>query len=212
MQGRLSPMIDQKIQAFPEDFWMAEFFSTSALNFDLIEWTLDYKNLLCNPFLTNQNLILKLQDMTGILVKSVTYDAAMQAPFSKWDLTRKRLFVLKKALSACLNLKVNCLVLPLVDNSTVTYNNQEGYVDLLRALAADHLNDNLKIAIEFLDFPPFELKQFIEDIGSEHVGVNYDTGNSASLGYDFEDEMNAYCKYILNIHVKDRKKGGDTYH
>ena len=27
MQGRLSPMIDQKIQAFPEDFWMAEFFS-----------------------------------------------------------------------------------------------------------------------------------------------------------------------------------------
>ena len=21
--------------------------------------------------------------------------------------------------------------------------------------------------------------------------------------------MNAYCKYILNIHVKDRKKGGD---
>ena len=51
------------------------------------------------------------------------------------------------------------------------------------------------------------MKQFIEDIGSEHVGVNYDTGNSASLGYDFEDEMNAYCKYILNIHVKDRKKG-----
>ena len=148
MQGRLSPMIDQS-NNFLKDFWMAEFFSASALNFDLIEWTLDYKNLLRNPFLTNQNLILKLQDMTGILVKSVTYDAAMQAPLLvNGILQEKRLFVLKKVLSACLNLKVNCLVLPLVDNSTVTYNNQEGYVDLLRALAADHLNDNLKIAIE----------------------------------------------------------------
>ena len=59
MQGR-SPMIDQKIQAFPEDFWMAEFFSASALNFDLIEWTLTGKNLLKNPFLTNQSLDIKV--------------------------------------------------------------------------------------------------------------------------------------------------------
>ena len=41
-------------------------------------------------------------------------------------------------------------------------------------------------------------------------GINYDTGNSASLGWDVEEEFANYFDRIYNIHIKDRTLGGTT--
>ena len=41
-------------------------------------------------------------------------------------------------------------------------------------------------------------------------GINYDSGNSAALGYDSAEEISAYAPRILNVHVKDRLLGGTT--
>ena len=41
-------------------------------------------------------------------------------------------------------------------------------------------------------------------------GLNYDTGNSASLGYEINEEFSCYSKRIKNIHIKDRKFKGTT--
>ena len=38
---------------------------------------------------------------------------------------------------------------------------------------------------------------------SKKVGINYDTGNSAGLGYKFNQEKK-YFKYVHNIHIKDK--------
>ena len=38
--------------------------------------------------------------------------------------------------------------------------------------------------------------------------MNYDTGNSAALGYDPEEEFRAYGNRITDIHIKDRLLGG----
>ena len=67
----------------------------------------------------------------------------------------------------------------------------------------------MKIAIGS-DFPPRKLKKFVDDIGNKMIGINYDTGNSAALGYDFEEEMEFTRFDIVNIHVKDRPFGGIT--
>jgi hexulose-6-phosphate isomerase len=40
--------------------------------------------------------------------------------------------------------------------------------------------------------------------------VNYDSGNSASLGFDLRDEFAAYGTRIGSVHVKDRIQGGGT--
>ena len=37
--------------------------------------------------------------------------------------------------------------------------------------------------------------------------INYDIGNSASLGYDPEEEFNAYGEKITDLHIKDRLLG-----
>jgi hexulose-6-phosphate isomerase len=40
--------------------------------------------------------------------------------------------------------------------------------------------------------------------------VNYDSGNSASLGYDVGEEVAAYGDRIGSVHIKDRIRGGGT--
>ncbi len=42
------------------------------------------------------------------------------------------------------------------------------------------------------------------------VKVNYDSGNSASLGYSPRSEFAAYGSRVGSVHVKDRLRGGGT--
>jgi L-ribulose-5-phosphate 3-epimerase len=40
--------------------------------------------------------------------------------------------------------------------------------------------------------------------------VNFDSGNSASLGYDVREEFANYGTRIGSVHIKDRVRGGGT--
>ena len=62
---------------------------------------------------------------------------------------------------------------------------------------------NINIALE-LDLKPPEVLELLGKIGSKSVTINYDLGNSASQGYDVEEEFSVYGKYITDIHIKDR--------
>jgi len=44
----------------------------------------------------------------------------------------------------------------------------------------------------------------------ESVKVNYDIGNSASLGYKIYEEFEAYGDRITDIHIKDRAYNGGS--
>ena len=50
-QGRFSPLVNGKIQAFPWDSWSEEFSVAYENDFNIIEWTLDQDRLYENPFL-----------------------------------------------------------------------------------------------------------------------------------------------------------------
>ena len=67
----------------------------------------------------------------------------------------------------------------------------------------------IKIVFES-DFPPQKLERFIEKFPSENFGINYDIGNSASLGYDMVEEISSYGHLISNIHIKDRSLNGGS--
>ena len=67
-----------------------------------------------------------------------------------------------------------------------------------------------KITILFeSDYKPKKLLKFIKKFKSKNIGINYDTGNSSSLGYNFESEK-IYSKFIKNIHIKDGLLFGKT--
>ena len=210
MQGRLTPMVAGKIQSFPEKFWKAEFFIAQALGFTSIEWTLDRENILQNPFFTAPKEINHLIAMTDVLVPSLTYDAAMQKPLVlKGVIVNDEVELLFKVLTQAKKMGLGLLVLPLVDQSSVDDCDYPLYVDLLKEMSERCLSEGLKIAVES-DFPPPKLEMFMRDVGSSFVGVNYDIGNSSSLGFDFNEEMALIGPDILNIHVKDRPLNGAT--
>ena len=60
------------------------------------------------------------------------------------------------------------------------------------------------------DLAPHPFAELLERFDSFRVTVNYDTGNSAALGYDPAEEMDYYGKKITDIHIKDRKLGGGS--
>ena len=68
---------------------------------------------------------------------------------------------------------------------------------------------DMKIVFES-DFPPRRLMDFISNFAPGYYGINYDIGNSAGLGYNPEEEIEAYGNRIFNVHIKDRLLHGTT--
>ncbi len=214
MQGRLSPLVNGKIQAFPWDEWRQEFPAAQRHGFHLMEWTLDQERLHENPLMTRsgRSEIRRLMDTHGVVVASLTGDCFMQAPFYKTEgAERERLLhALGEIVEACAELGVRFIVVPLVDNGRIENTRQE---DILRAglgvQAAALTQAGMKIIFES-DFTPDRLRTFISSFPKQTFGINYDIGNSASLGYDPVEEITAYGTWIDNVHVKDRRRGGTT--
>jgi L-ribulose-5-phosphate 3-epimerase len=214
MQGRLSAMVDGKIQAFPWDEWRDEFPRANALGLTRIEWTIDQDQLRDNPLNTSagQKEIIELSRRNTLKPASLTGDCFMQAQFWKADgETRKSLIDdLDLVLASCSTLSIEFAVIPLVDNGRVE--NAAQAETLLRVLldrAASLSKQGVKIVFES-DLPPAPLAEFIDKFPHEVFGVNYDSGNSAALGYDPAEEIPTYAARILNVHVKDRLLGGTT--
>ena len=76
MQGRLSPLVNGKIQAFPWNSWEEEFKIASENNFKIMEWTLDQERLYENPLMckngtTTLKCLIKCREITYIFLKSL---------------------------------------------------------------------------------------------------------------------------------------------
>jgi len=214
MQGRLSAMVDGKIQAFPRNEWREEFPRAQALGLKRIEWTIDQDRLRENPLNTTggQQEIIELSRRHALKPASLTGDCFMQAPFWKMDgETQKSLVAdLDLVLASCATLGIEFVVIPLVDNGRIENPGQtETLLRVLLDRASSLSRQGVKVVFES-DLPPAPLAQFIDRFPREVFGINYDSGNSAALGYDSAEEISAYAPRILNVHVKDRLLGGTT--
>lgn len=214
MQGRLSPLVDGKIQAFPASCWQAEFESAKRNGFSLMEWTLDQDGLYLNPLLTTsgQAEIRELRQAHGIAISSLTGDCFMQSPFWKAQGPAREALLqdFRAVAQACSAVGIAMMVVPLVDNGRLDNREQEDLlVDTLQKESAFLAALGVKVVFES-DFGPDELARFMARLSPARFGVNYDIGNSASLGMDPVAEISAYGERILNVHVKDRVLGGTT--
>jgi L-ribulose-5-phosphate 3-epimerase len=214
MQGRLSPMVDGKIQAFPWSDWLNEFPLAYGLGLKAMEWTLDQAQLDENPLLTvqGQKQIRQLCEAYQVTVPSLTGDCFMQAPFWKahgeGERELKEDFI--KIAHACSSVGVEMIVVPLVDNGALDNAHQEDIlVEFLLSNADFFRALRLRIIFES-DFMPKEVSRFIDQLPVDIFGINYDIGNSAALGYLPEEEFACYGARIVNVHIKDRILGGTT--
>lgn len=213
MQGRLiNSEKKNTIQYFPEKNWAKEFVIGNKNKFRIMEWTINYENLDKNPFFNGDlEIVKKMIKKFRISIPSITYDYFMQKPFFKKKNFKIKFLIiknLKKIIKNGNKLGVKYHIFPLVDNASINSLNEEKVLikEIKRLLKL--LKKGSKILFE-TDYHPDQIIGFVKKFKSERIGINYDTGNSAALNYNFEDEIK-YWKYVKNIHIKDRVLNGNT--
>ena len=214
MQGRLVDQIDGKIQAFPVEHWRDEFPAAQKLGLNWLEWTLDAQGLEDNPFCraAGHEEIQQLSKLYALKVGTLTGDCFMQRPFWKTNGKElmRRLWELDLVLDGAAALGVRYVVIPLVDNGRLETLDQEALLIAELMERAAFLREN-GIGIVFeSDFSPKPLAAFIAKLPADVFGINYDIGNSASLGFDPFLEFAQYGSRVYNVHMKDRVLGGTT--
>jgi L-ribulose-5-phosphate 3-epimerase len=214
MQGRLLSKYKGRYQAHPVDYWHEEFQLASDLGLDYIEFILDYNDLESNPLMSQQgiNLIQNKVQETGVGVRSVCADYFMEAPLhhENRSMQAQSEIILKRLLDSCKTLGVSDIVIPCVDQSSL--NNNEAQERLKRSLVSfidSAETAGINLALE-TDLAPEPFANLLDFFPSNRITVNYDIGNSSSLGYDPIHEFNLYGSRISDIHIKDRVLGGGS--
>jgi L-ribulose-5-phosphate 3-epimerase len=211
MQGRLSPIRKSRIQSFPWETWREEFETSSRISIKKIEWTIDSENFASNPLLTldGRKEINRLKSFHGIEIPSVTCDYFMENPPWKSDPVPV-LVGIESILLGMAEIDAKILVVPLVDNSSLGSAVNASQVEaFFRPVTSLLRENNMRIAFE-TDLSEEAFPDFIEEFGEDCFGINYDIGNSASLGFNPVKEIEAIGKRVINVHVKDRILGGTT--
>jgi len=213
MQGRLVDSEKKNsIQYFPDKNWISELQIANKLKFRLVEWTVNIENIKKNPIFNGNLVILKeVIKNYNIKVLSATNDYFMQEPFfKKKNLNKKKKIIknLEKIISNGNKIGIKYHIFPLVDNASINSEFEENILIKEIKKLSKKLKKNSSILFE-TDYRPNEVAKFIKKFRTKKVGINYDTGNSASLNYNFADEIK-YFKYVKNIHIKDRILNGKT--
>jgi len=209
MQGRLSPLVGERIQAFPGKVWAEEFSIARIYKIRNIEWTIDSLTFHSNP-LIQQELHERIRGIAHenfLKIPSVTCDYFMENPH--WepngvDIERD----INQILEGMNQIGASILVIPLVDNSSIRNNPN---LDLLFFKNMEKTLDVLGIRVAFeVDLDEEDTKNFVANFSPKSYGINYDIGNSAACGFDPEKEISKYGERIINVHVKDRIRNGST--
>ena len=213
MQGRLSPRIDGKIQAYPASTWQKEFEIAQEIGYAAIEWIVE-KPVETNALMTDSGKaeIKKVIVSTGVRIDYVCADIFMQQPLVRMteEIKSKNKDYLLEILKNAKEVGAIGVEIPFVDNSSIKNDKEkQEFIDAMQDAFKLAKDLDIKISLE-TDLSPIAFKELLELIDLDFVQANYDIGNSASLGFDPKEELDAYGQRILNVHVKDRKLGGTT--
>jgi L-ribulose-5-phosphate 3-epimerase len=214
MQGRLGPPEAGRFQSFPRQGWRREFSAAAAAGLDAIEWIYDLFGEDVNP-LGSDDGILEMQRLGaqhGVGVVSVCADYFMDRPFlrvtdgQRADAAGKLRWLLQR----CRLAGISRAVLPFVDQSRIDdHDEATRVVETLGEVLPDAERYGVELHLETA-LDPAAFAALLTRVPHSHLKVNYDSGNSASLGYQPREEFAAYGSRIGSVHIKDRVRGGGT--
>lgn len=214
MQGRLSPRYNGRYQSFPPETWKQEFFTASSMGFDCIEFIYDFENYEDSPLVTEKGLseIQKLVTETEVKVRSICADYFMKFPLHSGAPVelRQRINKLTRLMQLSTRIGVRDITVPCVDDSSLRDDeDKKQLISSLRECLPVAEQCGIKINLE-TDLAPRPFAELLNAIKHPTIRVNYDIGNSASLGYDPVEEIGAYGRQISVLHIKDRALRGGS--
>jgi len=214
MQGRLIPPTDNRIQCFPRERWADEFELAARAGLDCIEWIYDLYGADANPLATDSSLE-KLRDLSiqhKVKILSICADYFMDKPLVRASQAEleDRLHTFYWLLERGWLIGINRMVIPFVDASRIdTQNEFDGVVMLLQRLLEQARKAGIEIHLE-TSLAPVRFAELLSRLPDPLLKVNYDSGNSSSLGYDPREEFAAYGERVGSVHIKDRLRGAGT--
>jgi L-ribulose-5-phosphate 3-epimerase len=214
MQGRLVPPTDNRIQCFPRERWADEFELAAQAGLDCIEWIYDLYGADVNPLAVDSGLEklrgLSLQHKVKVL--SICADYFMDKPLVRASQAEldDRLITLNWLLERGHLIGINRMVIPFVDASRIdTQDEFDGVVTLLKRVLDEARKASIEIHLE-TSLNPTRFAELLARFTDPLLKVNYDSGNSSSLGYAARKEFAAYGERVGSVHIKDRLLGAST--
>jgi L-ribulose-5-phosphate 3-epimerase len=212
MQGRLLPKYQGRYQAHPVRYWKEEFEIARQIGIDCIEFILDFNDVEENPLVKKGGTdeIKTVVEKTGVHVRTICADYFMEAPLHSEYLavSKQSQQVMMSLLNHAAELGVTDIVIPCVDQSSLDGDAAaDRFFKQLSPFVSIAENEGINLSLE-TDLAPGPFLHLLNRFESDRVTVNYDIGNSAALGYDPLEELNAYGDRITDIHIKDRNLGG----
>jgi L-ribulose-5-phosphate 3-epimerase len=214
MQGRLVPPLGDRIQCFPRDDWAREFPLASAAGLDCIEWIFDEFGADANPLSTDAGIdaVLALAEEHHVHVSSICADYFMDRPLVRANASElaERTAMLNWLLRRCSRVGADRVVVPFVDASRIdTAEELDGVVAVLRRTLPIAEETGIEIHLES-SLEPEQFEGLLDRLPHRLLKVNYDSGNSSSLGYRPRAEFSAYGARVGSVHIKDRVLHGGT--
>jgi len=211
MQGRLAPPEGDRLQAFPRDSWASEFAPAAEAGFDCIEWIYDSYGEDVNPLAEDDGVrqIRELAAAHGVAVRSLCADWLMEhPPFGQgadpwadglaWLLARSAQAGFER------------IVVPFVDAAAPSDGDRRrAIVAAVNRALPDAERHGIELHLE-TSLGPQDFAGLLGELDHPLVWVNYDSGNSAALGYDPTEEFDAYGTRIGSFHIKDRVRDGGS--
>tara|TARA_Y100000389_G_scaffold158456_1_gene159916 strand:- start:261 stop:1103 length:843 start_codon:yes stop_codon:yes gene_type:complete len=210
-QGRHLKVINKRIQIFPEKNWQNELklFNKTRLNY--IEWVVSGDNFQKNPIckIDGHKIINKYLNKNGIKCRSIDLDFIVKKNPLKFSNKKIKTFVEQIHIISLNAMKIGIkyLIFPFLENSSPDGKLKQDKLILLLNEIRNQIPKKISILIE-TDLKPAVLLKVIKKMKNK-IFINYDLGNSASKNYNFDEEKK-YFKFVKNIHLKDREKGGTT--
>jgi len=214
MQGRLLPQVQGRIQAFPWAHWRDEFELAGRHGFQSIEFIFEADRSHENPVYTDEGVseISALIERTGVPVSAVCADYFMAHPFFRVPAGEQEesIRVLRRLVVCAARVGAARVEIPCVDGAAIL--TEQDKQDLVRCVSAC-LPEAERHVVEVVfetSLPPEPFRELLEWFRHPLIRATYDTGNSASLGYDAARELTVLGELVANIHIKDRLLHGST--
>ena len=121
-----------------------------------------------------------------------------------------RFLQLEWLMTRCRAAGITRIVLPFVDNSAIRDRVESASVlEFLRRVLPVAEANRIELHLE-TSLAPQPFADLLAQVSSPFVRVNYDSGNSSSLGHNPRDEFISYGNRVGSVHLKDRVRGGGT--
>lgn len=212
MLGRLSPAPPGRAQLFPPR-WRDEFRAAEALGLTHLEWLVTAESLADNPVFSaaGRARIASTARDSGITVTTINADLFVARPLLRVsrDEQRRGVDILRRLVEGAGALGATVINLPILEaGATRGVADENEVAALVSEIAGEAERQGIRIAIES-ELSGIHQRAWIDRCGAP-LAACYDIGNAAAAGLDCGADIRAIGPRLASVHVKDRRRGGDS--